>query len=292
MSKPDDEHSVFNEPHLRPDEPSPDSSEYRAERTLSKEPRPLEGDCRDGLSVYDEPDIFPGRAAEQIDQDWSCGKCGYNLRGLPTGHRCPECGSIELYRPAGKDVPSYQNWLRQRIESTSPQKAWLVAIAAALLGGPWAVLAALTHTSPGLPAGQTVLVLALVFGPVVEEVMKIGTAACVVEVRPYLFRRVEQVQIATVGSALLFAVIENIIYLKVYIPNPSIELMLWRWTACVALHIGCTLISTRGLVRVWQRVITEHRPPRLTDGFSALVTAIVLHSSYNAAAILFSVVVP
>jgi hypothetical protein len=30
---------------------------------------------------------------EQSEGDWPCGMCGYNLRGLARGGRCPECGT-------------------------------------------------------------------------------------------------------------------------------------------------------------------------------------------------------
>jgi len=291
MSRPEDDQSVFNEPHLQPDLKPPDPSEVQADRTLDREGQPREQDYQDGQSIYDEPDVFPGRPAEVIEQDWSCSNCGYNLRGLPTGHPCPECGHRELYRPAAEGSPSYQNWLRRRLADTPVSRGWQVAVLAALAGGPWAVLASLLHTNPGGLAGYSTVILAVVFAPVVEEVMKIAIAATIVEVRPYLFRRAEQLQLAAVGSALLFAVIENVLYLTVYAPNHSLEYAVWRWTVCVAMHAGCTLIATRGLATVWYRTITEYRPPRLALGFGALVAAIVTHAGYNAAVTLFELAV-
>lgn len=290
MSKAEDDQSVFEEPHLRPNGRPVDPSEAKAEHTLRGESAEPEHRYRDGQSVYDEPDIFPGREPEVIEQDWTCSQCGYNLRGLPTGHRCPECGHRELYRPAARGAGGYQDWLTRRMAVTSDRKAWTVAVLLALCGGPWAVLAAFFHTNPGMLAGHSLIVMAVVFGPVIEETMKIGAAAWTVEVRPYLFRRVEQVQIATVGTALLFAAIENVLYLHVYVPKHSTEYALWRWTVCVAMHVGCTLIATRGLVEVWQQTMTELRPPKLTGGFRALVVAIVLHGCYNAAVVMYEAV--
>ena len=285
----EDDQSVFNEPHRRPDLKPPDPSEKRAEHTLSRK-QPKEDAGRDALGVYDEPDIFPGRGAEVIDQDWSCDHCGYNLRGLPNGHPCPECGQKALYRPAAADATSYHNWLRHRIETISPFKAWMVAVAVALVGGPWAVLTAFLHVGPGMGGAAGMIPMVAIFGPVLEETMKIGLVACVIELRPYLFRRVEQLQLAAVGSALTFAVIENFLYLEVYVPNHTLQLALWRWTVCVALHVGCTLVASGGLVKVWQRAVTECRPPRLSLGLRPLVVAIVIHACYNAGAVLFEYV--
>ncbi len=37
--------------------------------------------------------LTPGaRRSQPLEYDWLCPSCGYNLRGLPTAHRCPECG--------------------------------------------------------------------------------------------------------------------------------------------------------------------------------------------------------
>jgi RsiW-degrading membrane proteinase PrsW (M82 family) len=161
---------------------------------------------------------------------------------------------------------------------------WWVAVAAGLAGGVFAIFGAFMESQPwGLAVGG--LIVAVVFGPAVEETMKIAAAALVVELRPWVFRRAEQVQLATVGSAAVFAAIENVIYLTVYVPQASAAVAAWRWTACVALHVGCTMIASRGLIEVWQRTVTEHRPPRMADGVRMLALAIVIHGLYNAAVI-------
>jgi predicted RNA-binding Zn-ribbon protein involved in translation (DUF1610 family) len=283
MPRPDDEHSVRNEPHLRPGAGASDPSERRADHVLRSEHGKPDAPYRDGQSVFDEPDIYPGRPDEVIEQDWSCSRCGYNLRGLPTHHPCPECGHRELYRPAPAESLSYQTWIRRRIAATSPRRAWLVTFLVAVCGGPWAVLAAMIGTDPSLSAlmGTGAVFLIVVFGPAVEETMKIAAAAMVVEVRPYLFKQPGQILFATVGAAAAFAAIENLLYLYVYFPNHGLMFALWRWTVCVALHVGCTVVASRGLVSVWQTAVREHRPPKLATGYRSLVTAIVIHASYN-----------
>ncbi|MEE8169131.1 MAG: PrsW family glutamic-type intramembrane protease, partial [Phycisphaerae bacterium] len=233
--------------------------------------------------VYDEPDILPGRAAETVTTDWTCDACGYNLRGLPAGHRCPECGHVELYRPPPPDAASYQRWFRSRWETTPASKGWLIAAAVALVGGPFAIFAALLESATGGGTLLGALPIIAVFGPAAEEVLKIGAVLLVVETRPYLFRRVEQLQTATLLSSIIFAVIENVIYLNIYVSQPSIHLAMWRWTVCVALHIGCTLIATRGLVLIWTNAVAQFRKPRVSDGLPMLVWAIVIHGCYNVA---------
>ena len=282
MPEPSDDPSVFREPHLQPQAKEPDPSEAKADATLGREAAGPDAISGSGQSVYDEPDIFPGRRPEVVWQDWSCSRCGYNLRGLPTGHPCPECGHRELYRPPPPGAQSYQSWLQERLARTSPSVGWYVALAAVLLGGPLAVIAALIKSAQGGLVATSSFFVAVVFAPAVEETMKIAAAAFVVEVRPYLFRRVGQIQFATVGTACVFAVIENFIYLNVYVPNPSAELVIWRWTVCVALHVACTLVASRGLTDVWKRTVTEFRPPKVARGLGMLAMAIVIHGGYNA----------
>ena len=275
----DDIHSVFREPHLRPEAARPDPSERRAERALRKEA----DEDAPPVSIYDEPAVFPGQRAGTIEQDWSCSRCGYNLRGLPAGHPCPECGHVELYRPPPRDAPGYAAWLRARMQRTSVGRSWRAALLAALLGGPWAVLAALWNPAPGGPLAGGPLVLVVLFGPAIEEVMKVAAAAWLIETRPYLFRSRGQVLLAGAGAALVFAAIENVLYLTVYVPTPGPWLALWRWTVCVAMHVGCSLVAARGLAAVWERTMRELRPPELSRATPALGLAIVLHGSYNLA---------
>ena len=288
MSQHEDEQRIHNEPHLHPDHKRADPSEARAARTLRRESPQEEATYRDGRSVYDEPDVFPDRPQEIVDQDWSCSQCGYNLRGLPAHHPCPECGHRELYRPPPAGSKSFRAWFEARAANVTLTQAWTVAIAAAFGGGLVGVVSALFGTDPLAIPGKGLLLIVVVFAPAIEETMKIAIAAYVVEVRPYLFQRVEQLQVATIGAALLFASIENVMYINIMASNPSVEYMLYRWIACTSLHVGCTLVAARGLAEVWRRAVTEYRPPQFTLGLRWLVIAITIHGCYNAGAATFA----
>ncbi|MHC4445261.1 MAG: PrsW family glutamic-type intramembrane protease [Planctomycetota bacterium] len=282
--------SIDNEPHRQPGPKPIDPSEKKTDKTLRPKNKISKTTYHDHESIYDEPDIFPGRSAELINQDWSCSNCGYNLRSLPTGHLCPECGHREWYRPPPPDADSYQMWLKERLAQASAGTGWFVVLIAAVVGGLMAIITSLLGTQqPGL-AGLSTLTMAVVFAPAMEETMKIATTAIIIEVRPYLIRRIEQLQVATIGAAFIFAAIENLIYLHVYFPHHSTEQFVWRWTVCVILHVGCTMVASRGLIEVWKQTVTEYRRPKISRGLPMLITAIIIHGSYNACAFLYKYV--
>lgn len=125
-----------------------------------------------------------------------------------------------------------------------------------------------------------------IVGPLTEEVMKTAAVLWVVEKRPFLFRSPLQIMGCVVAAGLCFAVIENLLYLKVYVSDPSDELIRWRWTVCVALHVGCTTVAGIGVMRIWKTTMSNLTPPQLPLGAPFLVAAVVIHGSYNALAVL------
>ena len=91
-------------------------------------------------------------------------------------------------------------------------------------------------------------------------------------------------------SGLIFGVVENLIYLNVYIPDPEPGIVAWRWSICTLLHTGCSVIASIGVVQIWRHFQIHSRMPRLTDGSAWIVAAIVIHGIYNASAVMLSAV--
>ncbi|MCH7872214.1 MAG: PrsW family intramembrane metalloprotease, partial [Planctomycetes bacterium] len=287
MAKSERDDSVHDEPHMRasPAEvpPSPEHSVLREAEGAPSAQRPGSEDAA-LHSVHDEPGIFPETEPRLIDRDWTCGKCGYNLRGLEAGRRCPECGQIELYRPPPPGARGYAHWLWDKASEAKAWHVWAAVAGATLVGGLLGVIGTFFTISPlGMPFGGKIL-QSVLMAPPVEEVMKLAAAALLVERMPYLVRSRSQLLLVGLGSGLGFAVIENILYLTVYINSPSLFLVLWRWIVCTALHVTCTYIAVCGLAKVWERTVREGRPPRMSLAGGALITAIVIHGAYNAGA--------
>ncbi|TVS15347.1 MAG: PrsW family intramembrane metalloprotease [Planctomycetaceae bacterium] len=187
---------------------------------------------------------------------------------------------------SGADAP-YARWLVEGRARYGWGRSWLVTLGLMLAAGPLALLSAFWG------AGQTWFsVLALtVFGPLVEEMGKIMAALVTVEKWPFAFRSAWQIIVCCAMGGAVFAVIENLLYLHVYVREPSAELIYWRWTVCTALHVGCSLIAAWGVVHVWKDVWQHHRPPRVELGYPFWMTAIVIHGVYNAFALMFEMLV-
>ncbi len=287
MGRKDD--SVFNEPQFQEGPHKRDPSEEKAETVLRKEANRGKDSTDELQSVNQEPAIFPGLKQGFYDRDWSCSRCGYNLRGRPFNEPCPSCGHRERYLPTSPVVGGYARWLNEHLKRSTASKGLLAVLACAAAGGPFAVVGAFIEQSwlGPTPLFGFGLIMAGVIAPLVEETLKISTAAFVVERRPYLFTSAGQIMLAAIGAAAIFSVIENLLYLNVYIRNPSEGLRLWRWTACVALHLGCTTLAASGLVRVWRRTIRELRPPAFSLAVRRITAAAVLHGLYNTGAIIW-----
>lgn len=287
MSKQD--HGIEHEPALygvfdtgQDDSGSDSDSESKAARILARQ-RKRDAKRSFEHSVHDELAYLPRDQDESalIERDFHCNQCGYNLRGMRLGQPCPECLYVQYERPSATDRLGYAQWLTGRIEATPVAKTWGVVLAVFFLSGLWSVFGAFWHAGVG---GLNGLFMVVLWAPIVEEVMKIALIAVVIERAPYLFSSRSQIIVAAIGAGLMFAIIENCLYLFVYVPGPPAWLVVWRWTICVALHVGCTLVAGVGAAIVWQKQMTQLRRLPVPVDIRYLFAAILIHGLYNGTA--------
>lgn len=252
-----------------------------------------------------EPPLSPASSAPPhaaSGVDLVCWRCGYSRAGLSLETPCPECSSpafkphdmdpdasvwdepttsAALSGQTPEDATTYARWLDARLAERDVGKSWALTGLIALAAGPLAVMGAFWGS------GQTTLsVLAIVvFGPVVEEASKLALPTFIVERKPHLFVSRAQILVCGGAAGLAFAAIENLLYLHVYVPNPSAALVAWRWTVCVALHVGCSMIGAIGLALEWHDAIGARRKPDLVRAARWLTIAAVTHGAYNGLAV-------
>lgn len=182
--------------------------------------------------------------------------------------------SSQLAGELPAEAVTWIRWYNDQVALRTPMLPWLVTLGIAAGAGLLAIPGALFFTPNSFFA-------AVFAGPLTEEILKIALAIWVVEKRPWLFSSSAQILFCGVCAGLGFSFVENLIYLFVYIPNPSVEIALWRWTVCVALHVGCSTIAAAGVARIWNQFQIEQRMPQLIDGSRLITAAIVIHGTYN-----------
>ena len=126
---------------------------------------------------------------------------------------------------------------------------------------------------------------AILLSPPIEEILKIAIPIIVLEHRTSWIGQGRDLLWFAMGSALVFAVAENLMYSFVYLEDPSAGLLWWRWIACTAMHIGASSLSGIGLMRAYEQGKRTSRPPRFIWEWSWLAGAIGVHMAYNAIAV-------
>jgi hypothetical protein len=183
---------------------------------------------------------------------------------------------------AGTKAPenafSRKRYYEKRITETGPLLSWGVTIGLMLAGGLFAVIGAVFATPSAGAAGILTFVLA---APIAEEMLKIGGPLMVLETRPWLFRSPAQILLAVLAGAAGFAIIENLLYLRLYIEDPSDAIWWWRWTVCTAMHTGASATAAMGLIRQWRQMRRHDGRIRLKAVSPYIILAIAMHGFYN-----------
>ncbi len=190
-----------------------------------------------------------------------------------------------LSRPLIGDVSGlaadWFGYFEEKSRRISASRSWCITLAMVIFAGPLAIAGTLIQ---GLSSSG--LTMIFIMGPTVEEIMKVAFPLWIVERRPWLIRSVGQILLCGLCSGLAFAAVENLIYLNVYITDASPGIAQWRWSVCMLLHAGCSVVASLGVARVWRSISINRSRPDLSRGAAWLLTAIILHGSYNAIAVL------
>jgi RsiW-degrading membrane proteinase PrsW (M82 family) len=175
------------------------------------------------------------------------------------------------------DLPTFQSIYRSRRAATPRSKMLAAAVLAAVLSGPFAILGALTGTGGAL----SVVILAVVFAPLVEEMLKVAGALYLTEVRPWLVPSATALVVVAVCSGLVFAAIENAFYLGLIIPDPTPEIVRWRWIFGPLVHGSGSLLAGIGVARMWHGLDAHGRRPNFRVAAPWIIAATLLHGGYN-----------
>ena len=154
--------------------------------------------------------------------------------------------------------------------------AFLIATGGGVLGALGAIIQELSQGS---------LLIAFVAAPMIEEVMKpSGVYLLLVWWPKVLTSRIYTALLAALGG-LSFAVVENIIYLQFYFPEHTQTLVVFRYSACLTMHMVCSFILGFGIN---QKLLASVRGeiPLLKGNKKFFFIPMVIHSLFNIMAVL------
>lgn len=174
-------------------------------------------------------------------------------------------------------LPTFESIYRSRRAATPRSKMLLAMALAALLSGPFAIFGALI----GSGGAFSVIILVVVLGPLVEEMLKVAGILYLTEVRPWLVPSALALVVVAVCSGLVFASIENWIYLGVIIEDPTSEIVRWRWTFGPLVHGTGSLLAGIGVARMWRMLPGNGLRPDFKAAAGWIIAATIFHGGYN-----------
>ena len=149
--------------------------------------------------------------------------------------------------------------------------AFAIATGGGVLGVLGAIIQELSQVSP---------LVAFVAAPMIEEVMKpAGVYLLLVWWPKVLTCRIYTALLAALGG-LSFAVIENVIYLQLYFPEHTQTLVIFRYSACLTMHVVCSFILGFGIN---QKLLASVRGevPLLKGNKKFFFIPMIIHSLFN-----------
>lgn len=176
-------------------------------------------------------------------------------------------------------------WIEQKRSQCSVAGNLSVTFLAAILGGPFAVLGAFMTQRQSWYG----VLYVIVFAPVLEELLKQSGMIYLLEKKPYRVFAGWQFVFSALVSAFIFATIENLMYLNVYINPAALKdpetFAGFRWTVCTAMHMGCSAIASLGMIRIWKKQLADGKAAELNVAFAYFAIAMAVHGAYNLTAL-------
>ncbi len=168
---------------------------------------------------------------------------------------------------------------RLHVAANEPRRPVALVYLAALVGGVVGIPAAMMHE---LQAGLPLWLTAVLVAPLVEEVLKPIGVMFVMEKRFGWLSGPKQIIVMAVLGALMFATLENIMFIHLANPEGGLGYMLWRYIVCTLMHVSASVIFGIGLAKMWLRMKREGIRFRIKGLMRYYILASVLHGLYNA----------
>ncbi len=187
---------------------------------------------------------------------------------------------------AAAGLRTFADDYHERRATTPAWRRWAVMALAILVAGPLGVLGAFLGAFASIGSLPFVVFAVVLVGPAVEEFVKAASGFYLAEQRPWLVPSGWALVVVVVAGGLGFAVIENWIYLTIYIDDPSEAIIRWRWIFGPLIHGSASFLAGLGVRKVWQTAHDTGTRPDAHLAFRWFVAAVALHGTYNGIAVL------
>lgn len=179
----------------------------------------------------------------------------------------------------------HERELRERWERPPRDDGLLLLALLCAASGLFAIVCALFKGAVGMG-----LLYFAVGAPVAEETAKVVLPLMWLEKEPWRFRGAGTIAAVCLASAFVFACVENLLYIYVYLPKEQVTdaLVHYRLLVCTLLHVACTAISAFGLAKAWREAKDRRGTFSFPSAIPYLTVAMVVHGVHNAVATLFA----
>jgi hypothetical protein len=166
----------------------------------------------------------------------------------------------------------------------APAYQYFLAFFMAVIGGLLGIIGALFQEL------QTTnfLLLPFIGAPIIEEALKPSGLYLMLLWWPRALSNQLFTAVLSGISGLIFGIIESLVYVAVYVEDPSNEFIIYRFTVTLALHTLASFVVGLGInVRVLDWAAGRSPLPRSSRNY--YIAGVTIHAVYNTLAIVLSV---
>ncbi len=167
----------------------------------------------------------------------------------------------------------------------APAYQYVLTVLLALIGGLLGIIGALFQETQ---TTLTYVLLPFIGAPIIEEALKPSGIYLSLLWWPRALRSQLFTALLCSLSGLVFGIIESLVYVTVYVDDPSDEFIVYRFSVTLALHATASYLVGLGInLHVLDWAAGRTKLPRASRNF--FIAAVALHGAYNTIAVILSV---
>lgn len=171
------------------------------------------------------------------------------------------------------------------LSGPAPTYQYVLAFLMAVIGGALGILGAIFQE---FQTTATYLLLPFLGAPIIEEALKPSGLYLTLLWWPRALNNQLFTAILCSISGLVFGVIESLVYVTVYVEDPSDGFILYRFTVTLALHAVASFVVGLGInQRILDWAAGRARLPKSSRNF--YIAGVAIHAIYNTSAVILSI---